>query len=387
MDITLRPLEYQQCLQLREAKHIKRVVMHCTELPDLKSAREYANKIHYPKSASGNSGHFYIDRDGSVEQWVDPLRVAHHVTDLNNDSIGIELVNLGRYPRWFDSQQQQPSENYPEPQIQALIVLLKQLAVAFPNLHEIAGHQDLDTREVAASDNGQLQVQRKIDPGPLFPWQQLLSAIPLERKQPMSKIKQHWEKRYVGTEPEKLTWYQPRPEQSLNWIMANSTPEQAVLDVGAGASTLTDHLLDAGYSNITLLDLSEESLQESRRRLAQRADQVQWIPADITQWQPTQQYALWHDRAVFHFLTEAKDRAAYKQALHAALQKDGILIMATFAIGGPEKCSGLPIVQYDAESLLAELGQGFELLDNLLEQHPTPAGNNQLFNWCLFRHN
>ncbi|MBE9547919.1 MAG: class I SAM-dependent methyltransferase [Proteobacteria bacterium] len=196
---------------------------------------------------------------------------------------------------------------------------------------------------------------------------------------------QHWEERYRGTEPEKLTWYQAHPEQSLRWITANCKPEQALIDIGAGASTLVDHLLELGYGDITLLDLSAQSLQESRARLGSRADQLQLITADITNWLPIKEYVLWHDRAVFHFLTDATDRAAYKKSLLAGLPVGGILIMATFAISGPEKCSGLPIVQYSAESLQVELGPQFKLLETLQEQHPTPAGNSQLFNWCLFR--
>ncbi len=198
--------------------------------------------------------------------------------------------------------------------------------------------------------------------------------------------KQHWEKRYSDTDTDKLTWYQPRPVQSLKWIHQYCDQSQALIDVGAGASTLTDHLLEDGYTNITLLDLSEKSLEESRVRLGSKASAVKWIAADITNWQAQQKYALWHDRAVFHFLTEAEDRAAYKQALASALEDNSILIMATFAIGGPEKCSGLPIVQYDAKTLQAELGKQFQLLEHSQEDHPTPAGNSQAFNWCVFKY-
>ena len=197
--------------------------------------------------------------------------------------------------------------------------------------------------------------------------------------------KQHWENRYTGTEPNNLTWYQPKPNQSLQWIHQYCQPQQALIDVGAGASTLTDHLLEDGYTNITLLDLSEQSLQQSRSRLGNKANKVKWITADITSWQPSQKYALWHDRAVFHFLTEAGDRTTYKQALAAGLQANGILIMATFAIGGPKKCSGLPIVQYNAKTLQTELGDQFQLLQSTQENHPTPAGNEQLFSWCVLR--
>ncbi len=198
--------------------------------------------------------------------------------------------------------------------------------------------------------------------------------------------RQHWENRYSSTKADKLTWYQPKPEQSINWIHRHCAKDQALIDVGAGASTLTDHLLEDGYNNITLLDLSEQSLEESRARLGSKAAAVKWIAADITNWQPTEKYDLWHDRAVFHFLTETTDRAAYMQSLATGLKTGGILIMATFAIGGPEKCSGLPIVQYDADKLQTELGSKFLLLESIQENHPTPAGNNQLFNWCVFQH-
>jgi len=197
--------------------------------------------------------------------------------------------------------------------------------------------------------------------------------------------KQHWENRYQGTSTDKLTWFQTKPELSLRWIKANCKPEQALIDIGAGASTLVDYLLADGYCNISLLDLAESSLQASRDRLEAEANRVHWLVADITAWQPPALYHLWHDRAVFHFLTKASDRAAYKAALLKGLEVGGSLIMATFAPNGPEKCSGLPIVQYSPESLQQELGDGFELQQHLFENHPTPAGNCQLFNWCLFK--
>lgn len=201
----------------------------------------------------------------------------------------------------------------------------------------------------------------------------------------MKALKQHWGDRYRGTYTEKLTWFQSRPQPSLNWVKANCTRESAVIDVGAGASVLVDHLLEENYTDISLLDLAEPALQISRQRLGYKAKRVTWLTADITQWQPARKYSLWHDRAVFHFLISAEDREAYKHALLTGLKVGGTLIMATFALGGPDKCSGLPVVQYDAEKLQAELGNQFELLKTLQEQHPTPAGNSQLFNWCLFK--
>lgn len=201
----------------------------------------------------------------------------------------------------------------------------------------------------------------------------------------MDTLKQHWDNRYGETPTEKLTWFQSQPQPSLDWIKANCPHGSAVIDIGAGASVLVDHLLEAEYTDVSLLDLAEPALQISRQRLGGKAKQVSWLTADITEWLPTRKYSLWHDRAVFHFLIDAADRTAYKQALLTALPVRGMLIMATFAIGGPEKCSGLPIVQYSADSLPTELGPQFKLLETQQEQHPTPAGNSQLFNWFLFK--
>jgi len=181
VDILSRPLSYTSKLALRETTNISLVVIHCTELPDLAMARQYAEKIHYPATDTGNSGHFYIDRDGGTEQWVDPLRIAHHVADMNQHSIGIELVNRGRYPHWYNSKQQIPKENYPQEQISALLALLGKLTDEYPTLKTIAGHQDLDTRMMPAADQPELLVQRKVDPGPLFPWMTVLALVDLIR--------------------------------------------------------------------------------------------------------------------------------------------------------------------------------------------------------------
>ncbi len=201
----------------------------------------------------------------------------------------------------------------------------------------------------------------------------------------MDTLKQHWDNRYGATLAEKLTWFQSRPQPSLNWVRANCPRRAGLIDIGAGASVLVDHLLDDAYSDISLLDLAEPALQITRQRLGNKAKRVTWLTADITRWQPARKYSLWHDRAVFHFLTKTADRAAYKQALSAGLPVGGTLIMGTFAIGGPDKCSGLPIVQYSPASLKAELGDQFELLESKEQVHSTPAGSSQLFNWCLFR--
>jgi len=178
-DILVRPLSYVERLESRSADCINLVVIHCTELPDLDTARVYGEKEMHVTSHTGNSGHFYIDRDGSTEEWAPLHRVAHHVRGLNSKSIGIELVNNGRYPDWFHSGHQQMTETYPPAQIQALISLLNDLAKKLPGLTQIAGHEALDTALIAADDNPDIMISRKLDPGVHFPWKDVLSAISL----------------------------------------------------------------------------------------------------------------------------------------------------------------------------------------------------------------
>ncbi len=181
LPLNQRWLSYNEQLDRRDLNDIELVVIHATELPDLAMAREYGERVHYPDSGTGNSGHFYIDRDGSIEQWVALDRVAHHVADHNVNSIGIELVNIGRYPAWFDSRHQDWPEADSEDQILALIQLLNRLTVTLPSLKSIAGHDQLDQRRIPASDDPTIQVQRKLDPGPDFPWDRILNATPLKR--------------------------------------------------------------------------------------------------------------------------------------------------------------------------------------------------------------
>ncbi|HKU79557.1 MAG TPA: N-acetylmuramoyl-L-alanine amidase [Rhodanobacteraceae bacterium] len=175
-----RPLPYVERLQSRALAEVDLVVIHCTELPDLATAREYGERIVHA-SGTGNSGHYYIDRDGSIERHVPDERVAHHVRGHNEHSVGIELVNTGRWPDWFDSRRQAMAEPYPGAQIDALLDLLAHLRTALPGLHEIAGHEDLDIGRVAASDDPSKQVRRKLDPGPMFPWQRVMAACGLQR--------------------------------------------------------------------------------------------------------------------------------------------------------------------------------------------------------------
>jgi N-acetylmuramoyl-L-alanine amidase len=178
--ISDRPLAYVDRLETRALDAITAIVMHCTELPDLATARAYGERVVYP-SGTGNSGHYYIDRDGRIERWVPDNRIAHHVRDCNRASIGIELVNAGRWPEWHDSRMQKPTESYSAAQIDALIALLIDLQGRLPNLIDIAGHEDLDRTQVEASDDAGALVQRKIDPGPLFPWQEVLDGSGLRR--------------------------------------------------------------------------------------------------------------------------------------------------------------------------------------------------------------
>ena len=179
-----RPLGYVTNLRKRNVSGIEIVVIHCTELPDLATAREFGRRIHHADSQTGNSGHFYIDRDGTTEQWVPVDRVAHHVRGFNDNSIGIELVNTGRFPDWFDSRCQQMTEAYPEAQLQALVHLLTTLQKILPAKLRITGHETLDTEMLPASDDPKLMVSRKCDPGPMFPWDRVLTDSGFELYQP-----------------------------------------------------------------------------------------------------------------------------------------------------------------------------------------------------------
>lgn len=175
-----QPLPYVPLLPERPAGAVEMVVIHCTELPDLATAREYGERVLYD-SGAGACGHYYVDRDGTVYRYVPGTRVAHHVRGHNPNSIGIELVNLGRYPHWWDSRHQTMTEPYTPAQRAALRELLDELKREFPNLRQIAGHEDLDTARLPASDDETLEVARKLDPGPLFPWPEVLEASGLER--------------------------------------------------------------------------------------------------------------------------------------------------------------------------------------------------------------
>jgi N-acetylmuramoyl-L-alanine amidase len=178
---TFDPLPYHDRLAPRAAEAIDLVVVHCTELPDLATARVYGERVLYADAGTGASGHHYIDRDGRIACWVDVLRTANHTRGFNPRSVGIELVNRGRWPDWYATHAQVMTEPYPPAQIDALVHLIGALARQLPKLRWIAGHEDLDTALVPASDDPAACVPRKRDPGPLFPWAAVLARIRLAR--------------------------------------------------------------------------------------------------------------------------------------------------------------------------------------------------------------
>jgi len=203
----------------------------------------------------------------------------------------------------------------------------------------------------------------------------------------MSDRRKHWQAIYRDRSPEDVSWFQPCPALSLEMIEAARVPSaEGVIDVGGGASTLVDHLLQRGFQRLTVLDISAHALAAAQARLGKAARSVEWLEADITTFETDRSWWLWHDRAVFHFLTEASDRKSYLRALRKSLQPGGQLIIAAFAVGGPTRCSGLEIVQYDAARLQDELGADFELLETRSEAHVTPSQSTQDFNYFRLRY-
>ena len=198
--------------------------------------------------------------------------------------------------------------------------------------------------------------------------------------------KAHWERVYASKATTAVSWFQEQAATSLRLIQSAGLPlEASILDVGGGASVLVDDLLAVGCRELTVLDLSGAALAAARARLGARAEPVRWIEGDITRVElPAAAFDLWHDRAVFHFLTDPEDRQAYARQLEHALKPGGHLIIATFAEDGPERCSELPVMRYSASDLQAEIGAGFVLLHNEKEAHQTPGGALQSFTYCHF---
>jgi SAM-dependent methyltransferase len=197
----------------------------------------------------------------------------------------------------------------------------------------------------------------------------------------------HWQNVYTKKGENEVSWFQENPAPSLELIaQIGAPPASAILDIGGGASRLVDHLIDLGFQDVTVLDLSEAALEAAKARLGSLAAQVHWIVADATVWEPQKAYDVWHDRAAFHFLTEDRDRAAYVARLERALKMGGYAIIATFALDGPERCSGLPVVRYDPAGLGQILGRAFQLVHARRHAHATPWGSDQSFQFSVFRH-
>jgi trans-aconitate methyltransferase len=196
----------------------------------------------------------------------------------------------------------------------------------------------------------------------------------------------HWEKVYTTRGESEVSWFQETPALSLELIeLVGAMQNSAIIDIGGGASRLVDNLVSRGFEDLTVLDLSAAALGSARSRLGDKANRVTWITADVTSWQPSRTYDVWHDRAAFHFLTERTDQAAYVARLRRALRVGGHAIIATFAPDGPERCSGLMVSRYDANALAATLGEGFELIDTRRHDHTTPWGAVQKFQFSTFR--
>lgn len=198
--------------------------------------------------------------------------------------------------------------------------------------------------------------------------------------------KDHWQNVWTSKTAEEVSWFQNDPSTSLSLIKAAGLrKDAAIIDVGGGASLLADRLLESGYVHVAVLDISEAALRQTGERLGPMGDDISWIESDVLEWNPVPGlFDLWHDRAVFHFLRDPAEQAAYVEVMRRALGPESTLIIATFAPDGPEKCSGLPVTRHDQASLSALLGAEFKLEESRAEAHTTPGGNLQNFIWCRF---
>ncbi len=201
----------------------------------------------------------------------------------------------------------------------------------------------------------------------------------------MNDKREHWEKIYSTRSLEELSWTQARPSPSLEWIL-ESVPDrsQRIIDVGGGRSSLVGMLLSEGYRLPAVMDISSKALERAKQDLGERKGEIEWIEADVTAFRSADKFALWHDRAVFHFLTSISDREAYVSSVRSCVQPGGHLILATFSPQGPAQCSGLDVMRFDEAALTAELGPEFRLIKSKREVHKTPWGKNQDFLYCLF---
>ena len=194
--------------------------------------------------------------------------------------------------------------------------------------------------------------------------------------------KEHWENIYSTKQPNEVSWTQEKPEISLNFIEQFNLPKSAaIIDVGGGDGNLVDHLLDLGYENITVLDISENAIKRAKIRLGEKANKVTWIVSDITEFKPKQSYDIWHDRAVFHFLTSKEDISTYVNLVNQYARN---IVIGTFSTEGPLKCSGLKITQYNKQSMIAVFEETFNNIDTLIKDHTTPFNTTQNFIFCSF---
>lgn len=196
--------------------------------------------------------------------------------------------------------------------------------------------------------------------------------------------KEHWERIYETKNPGQVSWTQEVPKTSVNFIQSFGLAKTArIIDVGGGDSNLVDYLLDEGYNNITVLDISEKALEKAKSRLGNKAQKVNWVVSDITEFKPTTTYDIWHDRATFHFLTTTEQVLKYIET--ARNYVNGYMTIGTFSTDGPKKCSGLDIRQYDEQTLTKELENGFDKLNCITEDHTTPFKTKQSFLFCSFK--
>jgi trans-aconitate methyltransferase len=201
-----------------------------------------------------------------------------------------------------------------------------------------------------------------------------------------ASTKKHWEAVYAVGDETEVSWFQGSPSPSLELIEALKPARDArVIDIGGGAARLVDALLERGFRHVTVLDISSSALDLAALRLGRRASAAQWIVEDVTEWEPSWRFDIWHDRAALHFLVEKSDREAYVARLSRALKPGGHAIIATFAADGPEKCSGLPVHRTDADGLAKELGEGFTLVDSRRHDHATPGNSSQRFVFSVFQ--
>jgi SAM-dependent methyltransferase len=196
--------------------------------------------------------------------------------------------------------------------------------------------------------------------------------------------KNHWENVYETKNPDEVSWTQKKPQTSLDFINSCGLSKDAkIIDIGGGDSNLVDFLLEEGYENITILDISAKALEKAKERLGEKSKKITWIVTDITEFQPTETYDIWHDRAAFHFLTTPEQIFEYVEITKKAVSK--FMILGTFSKNGPKKCSGLDITQYDEESITAQFEESFEKINCLTEDHKTPFDTVQNFVFCSFK--